>query len=366
MSPEASSFSTPAARRYEVRLTPGRGGAGDAARRAAPLLPLPCLSSNNSTEHLGKPDKKDPLADLGRLKGNHKRTAEALSQNVQWLAGLVGVQKLGFLTLTFADKVTCRKEAQRRYNSLLTHVLRPRYLYVIRVMERQKNGRIHYHLVVALEHDIRTGFDFEGIAKKDYSTASKELRAEWAFWRKTAPKYGFGRTELLPVKSTAEGIARYVGKYISKHIEGRLEEDKGARLVEYTRGARMQSSHFAWNTDGGRLHREKLGELTRSMEVPDGQLHRHLGSRYAFKFRKEIARIKLEKYWSDDAAELDWTIPYFEKADDITELILTGRKYRISAAEAAVEIGLKLMGDKPTRVFEIGESGLEPIDENPE
>ena len=41
-----------------------------------------------------------------------------------------------------------------------------------------------------------------------------------------------------PIKSTSEGISKYVGKYIGKHMESRLDEDKGARLVEYSRGAR--------------------------------------------------------------------------------------------------------------------------------
>jgi hypothetical protein len=64
-----------------------------------------------------------------------------------------------------------------------------------------------------------------------YRSASDYLRREWKFWRVTAPKYGFGRTELLPIKRTAEGVASYVAKYIAKHIGQRLPADKGARLV---------------------------------------------------------------------------------------------------------------------------------------
>jgi hypothetical protein len=37
----------------------------------------------------------------------------------------------------------------------------------------------------------------------------------------------------MAVKSNAEGISRYVGKYISKHVTQRRAEDKGARVVRF-------------------------------------------------------------------------------------------------------------------------------------
>jgi len=46
--------------------------------------------------------------------------------------------------------------------------------------------------------------------------------------------YRFGRTELLPVKTNSKGLARYVGKYIAKHIDSRLPEDKGYRPIRTT------------------------------------------------------------------------------------------------------------------------------------
>ena len=101
------------------------------------------------------------------------------------------------------------------------------------VWERHESGRIHFHLVVVLEEDIRTGADFEAFKRQGLQERKSALRGEWAFWRVTCPKYRFGRHELMPIKSNAEGIARYVGKYIAKHIGQRLEEDKGARLVRF-------------------------------------------------------------------------------------------------------------------------------------
>jgi hypothetical protein len=125
-------------------------------------------------------------------------------------------------------------------------------------LERQKSGRIHYHLLVVLGADIRTGVDFEAFGRGDYRTASKALRDEWSFWRRTAKAFGFGRTELMPVRSTHEGIGRYVGKYISKHHAARKPEDKGIRLVEYSRGARMARTRFAWSSENAATWRAKV------------------------------------------------------------------------------------------------------------
>jgi hypothetical protein len=138
-------------------------------------------------------------------------------------------------------------------------VLRGRYEEYIIVMERMTSRRIHYHLLVVVAEDIRTGFDFAAVKRGDYRSASAYLRSEWRFWRGTAPKYGFGRTELLPIKKTAVGVAKYIGKYVAKHIGKRLPEDKGARLVRYSKRANRVGVRFAWNSVGNFMWRLKLG-----------------------------------------------------------------------------------------------------------
>lgn len=196
---------------------------------------LPCRSLE-TTQTKGEP---------AGLSGPHRKVANALSWNVAHLCREFGIHRVGFLTLTFADHVTDIREASRRFNSLATRVLRERYAAHIRVVERQKSGRIHYHLLVVLPDDIRTGADFDAFAKRDYRSANNHLRREWAFWRHTAPLYRFGRTELMPIRSDAAALGQYVGKYIGKHIGQREERDKGARLVSYSKAARMATSKHA-------------------------------------------------------------------------------------------------------------------------
>ena len=236
----------------DSRLPTGGSGGADS---------LPCLYRNNSIEKGSK-----------TLSTAHRKSASALAWNVQALSEKYGLENLGFLTLTFKDHVTDFKEAQRRFNSLASNVLTKRYRAWISVMERCKSGRIHYHLLVNVGSDIRTGFDFLEIGNKNYKSANPEIRAEWAFWRKTAPKYRFGRTELLPVKSNTDGIANYVGKYIGKHMEVRSPEDKGARLVRYSTAARHATTKFAFYTDGSAAWRRKVALFAQIVSEAHGTL----------------------------------------------------------------------------------------------
>jgi len=223
--------------------------------------------------------------------------AEVLCQEIQWLAKDFGIERLGFLTLTFSDHVQDIREAQRRFNSLNSHVLRVRYPRSIGVWERQSSGRIHFHLVVVLPSDIKTGFDFAGIAKRDYRSANAVLRSEWAFWRRTAPRYRFGRTELLPVKSTAEGIARYVGGYVKKHIGERLERDKGARTIRFLGfkpGERRWSGRFSWANENAWLWRQKLKQFAARSGLKDmDDLRAVFGHRWAHFLAPTIMAEKL-------------------------------------------------------------------------
>ena len=279
----------------------GQGRAAE-RREAPPAAALPCLSSNNCT--------KAAVDKLNVLTGGHKRTAFMVAFEIECLVREFGIERIGFFTLTFKDHVTDLREAQERFRSLRAHVIVKRYRRAVGVWERHKSGRIHFHLVVVLGHDIRSGADFRAFKRKDYRSANSALRAEWAFWRVTCPKYRFGRHELMPIKSTAEGIARYVGKYISKHVTQRLAEDKGARVVRfigYKPGTRRACCRFAWNSDNSWLWRQKLARFAARQEITNlDHMKRRFGRRWAYRLQERILSERLEAdivYPSRNAAE---------------------------------------------------------------
>jgi hypothetical protein len=268
-----------------------------ADHRDAPGSPLPCRFIEATQPR--PPQKLPPEARPGGLSTHHKKAAAALSWNVTALVEKYGVERIGFLTLTFAQHILDPKEAQRRYNSLNVHVLSKRYAQVIRVIERQKSGRIHYHLLVVLPDDIRSGADFDAFAIRDYKSANNHLRREWAYWRHTAGKYGFGRTELMPIRSNAEAMGAYVGKYISKHIGNRDERDKGVRLVAYSKGCRMASTRYTSTGFGATEWRRKVYAFVHMTRISHpgepvtglASLRRIYGPKWSYQWRDFILNL---------------------------------------------------------------------------
>lgn len=213
----------------------------------------------------------------GMLSGSQRKTAFALRQNVEamiagnssrrlveftkkdgtkgaaWLADRAeNLDRIGFLTLTVGDydadgkfrQVWDAKEASRRINNLNRRVLPELFERAVLVTERHKSGAIHFHVVGLLRSgaDIRTGFDFEALAQFQKSRrkfaaadvgACLELAGLWKMLRKTLPEYGFGRSELTPIRSTGEAVACYVSKYIEKNVCCRRADDARKKLVRY-------------------------------------------------------------------------------------------------------------------------------------
>ena len=193
-----------------VSETARKGAAGRPAASAAGAPPLPCLTGTISDEG-GKEAQGNKAATLHTMlrdagvSGYWWKAVSTLVERVKELAEDYGLERLGFLTLTFPDDVQGKKEAERRFNNFARRILDSRYQAWIKVFERgAKRNRLHFHLLVVLPFDIRTGFDFEAyqraraaktLSQRRYWTrmygvsAPEHLRKEWRFLRgyKTEP-----------------------------------------------------------------------------------------------------------------------------------------------------------------------------------
>lgn len=236
------------------------------------------------------------------------------------------VDHVGFLTLTFPDSVTSNKEASRRFHSFRTHYLSKHEAFGnwVNQKERQKNrgkkegnsGAWHYHLIVTLNGDIRSGVNWEELAKGNYRSANPFLRSLWKDLRENLEKYGFGRSELLPIRTNAEMMARYIGKYISKHIGQREEEDKGVRLTSYSSDWVKNSVKFAWNTANAHEWRRKLAKFAETLGCSElYQLSEKLGPGWVYKYLDDIIAIDqtcFERLFNDRAEGFTRNVPEFE------------------------------------------------------
>ena len=259
---------------------------------------LPCLNSIICTEN-------SPTTSIGtnKLSTNHKKSAFILGESVRIFCDTHKITHVGFLTLTFPITLRDPKLAQKRLHSFLTHILTPRYKNHISVFERQESGSIHYHFLISLAQDIKTGIDFDELKNRNYKSANKYLKSEWKFLRETAPNYGFGRTELLPVKTNEQAMSKYIGKYIAKHVEVREYQDKGINLVRYSNGARIGTNRFNFISEGSKLWRQKLQKFAVHVEdhIPNAVINspldfkNYLGPSWAYKNREYILNIELDK-----------------------------------------------------------------------
>ena len=269
-----------------VALQPGSAGEADSVR-------LPCLYSNNCIgDTADTPLKEQILALCGVLSPYQKRQAHTLFANVERLIQLApSVGHVGFFTLTTPDNVTDKAEFSRRWHSMRTNYWNKSHHFGewIGTFEQQKRGAWHLHILVILAENIREGVNFEEFAKGKYRSASPYLRSLWADLRASCALYGFGRHELLPVKSNAEGMARYMGKYISKHIGQRDESAKGKRLVSSSRGWVKNSVRFAWHTEGAQEWRRKLRIFAHLVGCYDlNDLYARLGPGWAYRYLDSI------------------------------------------------------------------------------
>lgn len=226
------------------------------------------------------------------LTTNQAKSAYALGVNVKRLVERFGIEHVLFQTFTLPEVIRDRVESQRRFKSFETHCLSQMFPTArVGVVQRHKSGGIHWHFLTVGDHDYRTGFNWDEAELGIYTSASPALRAVWEELRERAPKYGLGRCESLPIRSSAEAVGQYVGRYIAKHLDRRQEEDKGMRLVRYAGDARRCSCRLAWNSPGARAWRAAVSEFAKDNDCRGlDELTARLGGSWAYRLGDAIIR----------------------------------------------------------------------------
>ena len=261
------------------------------------VRPLPCLSDHNGDKKWSKNGKATRKQTTSTPKSKVYKTKKSLTQNCNYFAKLYGIERLGLFTATFKENLTDGKEASRRWKNLNdTYRRAKKWKLLARVAETQARGAIHYHCLVLLEEDIRTGFDFEAheecmnhkhgtneykkLNKRRTASASRYLRHLWAYGRQKAQSHGFGRCSLEPIRYP-NNLGNYLGKYLCKEFEvterGGSRMEARVRKISYGKHRKPYSSNFSWLNGNGGLWRKRLVEWSayRGFHSTD-----HIASRY--------------------------------------------------------------------------------------
>jgi hypothetical protein len=166
------------------------------------------------------------------------------------------------------------------------------------VRERQmRTGNWHGHALVDVGFEIRREFPFEEVAKRNYRNVDGRVRDLWKRLREKAPCYGFGRTELLPIKSSSEWAIKYLTSYLGKALlsEKSMGEEK-ARLFGIWGCVRSAYSRFDWVS--GRMVRKKKAWLGWVHGLPDEEaFSKTYRGGWWFRLGEPLMRVILPEDW---------------------------------------------------------------------
>jgi len=190
-----------------------------------------------------------------------KKSAEALFLEFESLVKSVGIERILFVTLTFADPLPNRKQREAYYFKLRKHLLEKRFSYGITAFDRSESGRPHFHIIVVGGEGAtyRGNFDFDAwdasrSAEKKWrqsghtdqnperrwreltaaylASATPDLAAAWGLFNEEAKRFGFGRVDVKPIQDHTR-CGRYFAGIVTKGFRANHLEDQGIRRVRY-------------------------------------------------------------------------------------------------------------------------------------
>jgi len=311
---------------------------------------LPCqnrnisaLSSHPELEFEKKLEQ--PVAEWPLEEGYHRRLKATIEWQIQWFAQLYGVERLAMWTLTPPDGERDMAVFNKNFNRLNRRWLNEHFVTWVKVCERMVSGILHFHLLVVCPVDVQTGYNFQSGKRK--RSACPWLREFWARTggvpldgeeeiRNELLRFGFGRSQLEPVRTTVKTISGYVSKYLGKHLHQRREADKGKRMVSFSRSDRSVGTRFQFNCLSAWAWRQQLGEFAaeKGCECYE-DLTRKLGEGWCWKWRDHIFskwerelkehNTSPEPHWEGDDDDGDWVVDF----NDIYKAVFLLRSYQV-------------------------------------
>ena len=294
----------------------GNGGTGIRAghQPGAGASSIFIIKSHNS-------DKNSRCELVFKGKVTRSQAIDTLERNVYSFITYFGVKTVAFWTLTLGkdgENVSV-EEFMKMFDNMRRRLLRkisPTGAYIA-VLEYQKRGAIHLHILVATGKDIQTGVkwyrDTKGVHRPHVETLGQDIKDLFQILRERLPGYGFGEyVSIMPVRTIEGCVSQYISKYMWKG-DPNVPEDAGrCRRVRYgkSREWRVASQNrswlygraWAWRKAVAKFARNKAEEYAERRQLGNGEIEHIsmdvtmrrmsliLGPRWAYKYREQIIR----------------------------------------------------------------------------
>jgi hypothetical protein len=254
-----------------------------------------------------------PDSPQGTIKGG-KDVARCFEIEVQEAIRRYGVERVLVFTTTAGQREggTFRKvmewpEASRRWDSLNSNLIALQgWVQWAKVMQRQKDGAVHYHVIAVCRHDVRGDLTYDRKKKHWHGTPPPALRALWeTFSPEVMARYGFGVANILPVYDEG-GMGRYLARYVGREIGTRQKRDRGARLVQYSQSwVRTVQGPFCWWDFRSRRATKRAQEVATRFWGSWERMERDVGPQWRFHLIRLLYASENDYQWLVSHVEED-------------------------------------------------------------
>ncbi len=269
-------------------------------RGGAPLPSAPLLAYTGTSQSFpeGKKKGKDVSESAFHAwKSKNKKRNYVIQQRVLSFIQYHTLEHILMVRIT--PKSVDYASVSRSFNSFRSNALGGRVLdYFCAVEYGDKNGKLHYHLLLAVPWSVGHA-SFNHVALKEGRTketnANKELREFWAFMREKLEKYGFHKGhQVVPVRGSGEQAAGYVTRYLCA-VEGfRAVRDRGHRLYRTSSGflSRYGNISIGFSWECSKDYRYRVGVFCHLRGYSDiGDAKKWLGFDFQRRLRDNIGRM---------------------------------------------------------------------------
>lgn len=236
-----------------------------------------------------------------KIKAHHNRVHQQMVHHVLHAAQLVGIERLGFLTVTNKWHRSHRATADS-FDKARQEIRTEIETEWVRVVDQNADGKEHIHAIAVMDFDIAEGFNWAAQRElnaldqcrlkltpkekhrrqhlRSSVTTNVHLQAVWAVLKKILTRHGFGaRLELNPVRNPIAAGRYLAGRYCAMIRRAKPGGPRVRRLA-YTKNFPKSPEPFV--SPGQLRYRKYLAHILGCLGLPEAGMRDRFGPNWAW------------------------------------------------------------------------------------